>query len=317
MDATTPNTADIRISGSNNLDPVVNTLLTWITGDNVELTMVPPGSPPPKCLADVNCNTSEECTPLYACLLQRAQHIGVTHVGVLESCLQTNYPNFPVLASSQWQCGFNIKKPRSDFTCKNNDGWTLKPNAYDFADTDNRLQTAVVGGIDTFGYFWEGKRPGESFATAIGRQYLASPDLTCTLSSPCTPDLDCDKLGSYTALSAGAAGKVEPMAHSYMVMASMKNLNQQMNNQYSELKDAINNLALTAFNIDEFYPKKGQDFSLLNTLSALSGFLSIVGGFIPVVGPAIAAAGAIAGGASSFISNSVASKLDALDAQVS
>ncbi|KAI9699734.1 MAG: hypothetical protein M1836_002768 [Candelina mexicana] len=99
-----------------------------------------------------------------------------------------------------------------------------------------------------------------------------------------------------------------------LASSAFKNINQQLVNQYSELKDAIESLALDAFSIDDFYPEKAQDFSLLNSLTGLSGIFTIVGGFVPTVGPAIEAAGTIASAVGTFLTNSASSN-DPLEAQ--
>ncbi|KAI9777998.1 MAG: hypothetical protein M1835_005086 [Candelina submexicana] len=91
-------------------------------------------------------------------------------------------------------------------------------------------------------------------------------------------------------------------------------MNQQLVNQYNELEDAIESLALDAFSIDDFYPEKAQDFSLLNSLTGLSGIFTIVGGFVPTVGPAIEATGTIASAVGTFLTNSASSN-DPLEAQ--
>ncbi|KAL8755339.1 MAG: hypothetical protein Q9199_003718, partial [Rusavskia elegans] len=93
------------------------------------------------------------------------------------------------------------------------------------------------------------------------------------------------------------------------------NINRQLRNQYDELKDAIESLALDTFSIDDFFPKKSQDFALQNSLAGIGGLFSILGGFVPVAGPAIAAAGTIASGVGTFMANSIAASSDPLEAQ--
>ena len=88
-----------------------------------------------------------------------------------------------------------------------------------------------------------------------------------------------------------------------------------MLNQYNELKDALESLALDTFSIDDFFPKKGQDYDLLNGLAGLSGIFSILGGFVPGVGFALSIAGTIASSVGTFLSNSVAAAEDSLKAQ--
>ncbi|KAI4142426.1 MAG: hypothetical protein L6R39_004942 [Caloplaca ligustica] len=103
----------------------------------------------------------------------------------------------------------------------------------------------------------------------------------------------------------------------FLASSALKNINQQLINQYNELKGAIESLALDTFSIDEFFPTKSQDFDLQNSLAGLSGIFSILGGFVPVpgVGAAISAAGTIASGVGTFLANSAAATSDPLEAQ--
>ncbi|KAL8964018.1 MAG: hypothetical protein Q9183_004770, partial [Haloplaca sp. 2 TL-2023] len=176
------------------------------------------------------------------------------------------------------------------------------------------------GGVSEDGYYWRGPSDGDgdgdvpTLAETFGRQFW-NVNLKCTLANPCQHALDCESVGSYTA-NFGQPSAPGPSQWVYMATAAFVNINQQLRNQYNELKDAIESLALDTFSIDDFFPAKTEDFSLFDSLTGLSGIFSILGGFVPVAGPFIGAAGTIASGVGTFLQNSAASSSsDPLEAQ--
>ncbi|KAL8752049.1 MAG: hypothetical protein Q9184_005863 [Pyrenodesmia sp. 2 TL-2023] len=193
--------------------------------------------------------------------------------------------------------------------------WQLTQENWQAHYTDECLQTALQGGVDHYGVYWEGRREGETFAEALGRQLWNINGNTCTIKNPCEPVLDCTKIGSFTAVGLGNYEKPMRTPWALSVSSALKNINRQLRNQYNELKDAIESLALDTFSIDDFFPKKSQDFALQNSLAGIGGLFSILGGFVPVAGPAIAAAGTIASGVGTFMANSIAASSDPLEAQ--
>ena len=140
-------------------------------------------------------------------------------------------------------------------------------------------------------------------------------DLTCSIRNPCTPTLDCNNIGS--SLAAGfyySSNFRIPSVWGYYALDAIKNINQQLSNTYQEMKDAFDSLALDAFQIDDFFPKKDASF-LLNGLTGLSTIFSVIGGFIPGVGELVTGAGAIAGGVGGVLGNSISSGTGVLATQ--
>lgn len=193
--------------------------------------------------------------------------------------------------------------------------WQLTQENWQVNKTDDCLQIALQGGVDYDGVYWGGRTEGETFAEALGRQFWNINGNTCTIKNPCDPVLDCTKIGSFTAVGLGKYGKPMRIPWTLFVSSALVNINRQLRNQYDELKDAIESLALDTFSIDDFFPKKSQDFALQNSLAGIGGLFSILGGFVPVAGPAIAAAGTIASGVGTFMANSIAASSDPLEAQ--
>lgn len=193
--------------------------------------------------------------------------------------------------------------------------WQLTQENWRAYWTDDCLQTALEGGVDHYGVYWGGRREGETVAEALGRQFWNINGNTCTIKNPCEPVLDCTKIGSFTAVGLGKYENPMRIPGALFVSSALRNINRQLRNQYDELKDAIESLALDTFSIDDFFPKKSQDFALQNSLAGIGGLFSILGGFVPVAGPAIAAAGTIASGVGTFMANSIAASSDPLEAQ--
>ena len=203
--------------------------------------------------------------------------------------------------SSTWACRFEVKPWILTFDCAEG-SWDLNTANWERYKTDRQLRIALQGGVDENGLYWDG-RNGAPLAESFGRQFW-NVNLRCTLANPCQHALDCSSVGSF--LANPGSSTPYPSRWVYFATAAFVNINQQLRNQYDELKDAIESLALDTFSIDEFFPTKSQDFDLSNSLTGLSGIFSILGGFVPVAGPFISAAGTIASGVGTFLENSVA-----------
>ena len=209
--------------------------------------------------------------------------------------------------SVSWQCQFLVYP--SNFSLQRTSCHTpqfaLNRSLWDGEKIDeHQLPTLWRGGVDR-GYhsdsytefpalFWTGALQDETFSEAVGRQLLNQPGFRCSLETPCRSSLECLNIGSWTAIAMGTQKVCLSLPWALHVISSLVNINQQLLNQYSELKDALESLALDTFSIDTYFPKKGQDVDVLNGLAGLSGLFSILGGFVPFAGPAIAAAGTIA-----------------------
>ena len=168
-------------------------------------------------------------------------------------------------------------------------------------------------------YFWQGRKEGETFAGALGRQLMNIKNLQRTLEIPCNGlDLRCENIGSWTAFEGGSTERPLRLLWAFYAMSGLKNLNAELFNRYQALDKSKGDLALEAFNIDDYFPKKGQNFSLQNALMGLGAIFSVVAGFVPVtaVAGALGAAETIASTAAGFASNAVAAQSDPLEAQV-
>ncbi|KAL8818906.1 MAG: hypothetical protein Q9191_007840, partial [Dirinaria sp. TL-2023a] len=173
---------------------------------------------------------------------------------------------------------------------------------------DPQMQVALQGGVDKNGVYWEGRRAGETFSETVERQFWGSPgNRRCSITTPCLNLPDCSTVGSFTAIELGRT--LKPLRIPWVLLATtaITNINQQLVNQYNELKDALESIALDTFTIDDFFPTKDAHLGLQNSLAGLGAVFSILGGFVPVAGPAIAAAGTIVSGAGTFLASSVAS----------
>lgn len=216
--------------------------------------------------------------------------------------------------SASWGCIIHpvaqIRTARSA-----NPDWDLTPENWDFQSTDMQLQTSLQGGVDSSGYYWPDGSSETPLAETFGRQ-VWNVNLKCTLANPCQYILDCNSVGSCLANPLGLLPRPIPIRWVYFATAAFVNINQQLRNQWDELKDAIDSLTLDTFTIDDFFPSESQDFDLFNSLTGLSSIFSILGGFVPIAGPLIATAGTIASGVGTFLQNSAAASAgDPLRAQ--
>ncbi|KAI4182725.1 MAG: hypothetical protein LQ346_006508 [Caloplaca aetnensis] len=165
------------------------------------------------------------------------------------------------------------------------------------------LQIALDGGVDEYGVFWEGRRKQEPIATTIGRQFWDQLSEQCSIKDPCAPDINCERIGSYTGLALGRLGRPLKLPWVVLVSDAVKNLNLQLRNTFDQVLNAINSLALDAFYIDEFSPAKDPDTDIKDNLAGLGSILTILGGIIPVAGQTLDVAGTITSGIGGFIAN--------------
>ena len=299
------------------LQDTTTVLGTWLKTENVIVRTQTKDSPS-NCVGGA-CSSNADCAPIYKCLFGALPQSDDGSIAeAYGQCITNNNQAWVAGGNSPWQCLFSLSQTDEDplqrSPCSSQQ-WALTQDNWKAAAVDENLQIALQGGSDSDGVFWSGRGGDQTFSQSVGWQLWGEQGVQCTLANPCKPELKCEEIGSHTAVSGGTTDQVLKSPWAFLATSAIKNVNQQLWNQFNELQNAIESLALDTFNINDFFPKKGQNFDLLDSLSGLSGLLSIVGGFVPVVGPAISAAGAIASGASTFLSNSVASRLDPLLAQ--
>ncbi|KAL8925035.1 MAG: hypothetical protein Q9208_003719 [Pyrenodesmia sp. 3 TL-2023] len=271
------------------------------------------------------------CSQHYYCLFKTLllpPTSGVEMISVFQRCLSETFNFFYNEDEGLYhqECYINLFQlssiSRTTFTTEGrvygscgSEAWQPTQKNWQIQNIDEKLQVALQGGVDRFGRYWENRKKNETFAETVVRQFWNINGNTRTIRNPCEPVLDCTKMGSYTAISLGESNKPLGLPWVLLVSSAVKNINRQLRNQYDELKDAIESLALDTFSIDDFFPKKSQDFALQNSLAGIGGLFSILGGFVPIAGPAIAAAGTIASGVGTFMANSLAASSDPLEAQ--
>lgn len=280
-----------------------DTLAQWLSlGDKyIRLYRL---SNPPDCFSE-----SQICEPRYFCVINYLKSRG-SYFACLEQKFNITREEE---RSSDWRCAVRLYKSDYLEDCQDPQ-WDLTPQNWNGSNTDRNLQRALQGGVDEKGNCWEGRKGNATLAETFGRQFW-NVFLKCTLANPCQHALDCNSVGPFNANPLGQSKPI-PVPWIFFATSAFVNINQQLRNQYNELKDAIESLALDTFSIDDFFPTKSQDFSLFNSLTGLSGIFSILGGFVPVAGPFIAGAGTIASGVGTFLQNSAASSsADPLEAQ--
>ncbi|KAL8686906.1 MAG: hypothetical protein Q9218_006778 [Villophora microphyllina] len=270
-----------------------------------------------------NFSPLEICGPQFYCLQFYCLHnngLDLPSTDIFFACLEkfvnfTNGYQDPL----PWHCAISLESysraPDQAKPC-DDDIWDLTEPNWTYLRVGQNLQIAMEGGIDLNGVYWKGRNNNTPFDEFFGQQFWNVDRISCTLANPCQHELNCDTdVGSFTAVALGSLHK--PMKIPWVLLASSAflNINQQLRNQYDEMKGAFAGLALDTFTIDEFFPTKNQEVGLQNGLAGLGGVLSILGGFIPAVGPAVSAAGTIASGLGTFVANSIAASSDELQAQ--
>ena len=299
------------------LPSTISSLAAWMKAEDV-IARTRTTNSTSQCVGAA-CSSSEDCKPIYNCLFGAlSQTDEQSIVDAYGKCITTNGQAWIPGGNSTWQCLINLSQVDNDSIqrtpCSGSQFMFTQDN---WATTlvDENLQIALQGGTDSDGVFWPDPNGSETFSQIVGWQLWGEQGVQCTLANPCRPSLKCEEIGSQLAIQAGTADKVLKSPWAFLATSAIKNINQQLWNQFNELQDAIESLALDTFNIDDFFPKKGQSFGLRDSLSGLSTLLSLVGGFVPVVGPAISAAGTIASGTATFIGNTLAASTDPLVAQ--
>ncbi|KAI4255188.1 MAG: hypothetical protein L6R42_006853, partial [Xanthoria sp. 1 TBL-2021] len=185
---------------------------------------------------------------------------------------------------------------------------------WEIANVDINLQRFIAGGFDTEFVYWLGQAvDGRPFSQALGGQLTKIANYQCSLEIPCAYPYECTQVGSWTAARLGK--EVVPSRWGLLALTALRNINQQLTNQYVAIKGALGVLALDTFLISDFFPEANGRFDVLNALTGLGTILSVFSGFVPVIGPGLSAAGAVLPAVGSFLGNSLTSKGDPLVGQ--
>ena len=293
----------------------VDPLFTWINMKNVVWST--PTDLETSFCDGTPCDSVESCKPVYWCLAEQTKNRGVATGANLEFCIHRHFPD---ASTRKWECMVTLRSLLGPL-CTEQEIDAIDASDWDAHQIDDKIQTVWRGGSirknSRHSVYFQGQIE-ETFASALGRQLLNVRDFQCTVKKPCDTYFTCDDTGSWTAYEGGSSGRPLSLDWAYIAMTGLTNLNKELVNRYDALEKSKGDLALEAFNIDDYFPKKGQNFGLLNSLTGLSGLFAIVGGFVPVtaVAGALGAAGTIASGVAGFASNAVAAKLDPLEAAV-
>ncbi|KAG8533909.1 uncharacterized protein KY384_001650 [Bacidia gigantensis] len=297
----------------NNKTPqMISTLRPWLGSADV-ITRMPYLQEPHQCtFPDQKCSDPAACQVIYQCLFKEFftpsdQNLGFGSC-VSQTLTATQYTAQGLNCPLQL---YNAQKDlRQSYACTS-DQYSLVPQKWLDYHVDDNLQTFLKGGIDTEGIWWPGADLSkQTLSKALGSQLQGSPDLECNIESPCTDQIDCNQIGSRAMIALGTTPTaVAKSQWGFYALFALEKISQQLFNQYGELKDALNRLALDTFTIGDFFPSPDQGFKLQNAITGMSTIFGIVGGFVPG-GELLAAAGTIASAAGSFISSSVSSQSD-------
>ena len=268
-----------------------------------------------------------ECKYFYACLYYVLQDFRVVSPTSSSQQRQNLHDCITTVHNSTLVCGFSIESTKS---------WTwstrqrckiglsgISKSDWTNSGTDENLGTFLDFGPDTQGYWWQGlaiiREPlqetssetrvwwpekKQTFSVALGRQALGDLTFRCSLANPCLPDIGCDSACSHIAVGLGQG--LVPIEWTIFALSALRNINQQLSNQYVALKGAAIDATLRAFSIQDFYPNPNKHFSLLNVIQGISTALSFVGGFTPgLSGKVVSQASASVGAVGAFFGRSV------------
>ena len=200
-------------------------------------------------------------------------------------------------------------------------GWFgLTADDWIAAETDLNIQRFIESRVGTFGMYWQGVAFNErvevlngsvvpvetppTFSVALGRQMLGDQAFKCSLAAPCAPQIDCRSVGNQVAYEFGQ--EVFPVAWAFYVMTAIKNINQQLSNQYIAIKGAAITATLRTWSIQDFFPDPKKPFPMLDALQAISSAFSLFGGFIPgISGKAFAQGGNLVGAVNGFLGRQI------------
>lgn len=181
---------------------------------------------------------------------------------------------------------------------------SLKADNWVHTDADSNLATFVRGGVSTEGEFFTGLEPNKSLATELRTIMSVTGGLRCSLKNPCGPPQACTDLGvRYTYSPPGA---LHTSKFGYLALWAIRNINQQLNNQYVAIKGAAIRGTLDTFNVDTYLPKPSKPTGLLDALNGIGAIVAVISGFLPPVAGAITGAvGAIVPAAGAVFERSI------------
>ncbi|KAL8774221.1 MAG: hypothetical protein Q9209_000972 [Squamulea sp. 1 TL-2023] len=220
------------------------------------------------------------------------------------SCPILLYPVQSLLAASHvdFRCGTSGPDPLVPGIPRGASGNTAdaEPNSLSVTGFRENLEKFKNGGLDSTLVRWPGLghdfksfRKKETLTVALGRQMMGLSDYTCDLRKPCRVPLQCDQIGSRTAL--GISGKVFRSNWGYYALITIQNLNQQLSNQFSAVDGAGIRSILNALTIKNYWPDPNPKTDLRFTLANLGNFFAAATAVLPAVAQGLTLAGGVTG----------------------
>ena len=305
------------------------TLWKWLSAPDV-LSLVTPSDRtgislyPPEEL-NITDSGYDQCRALYSCIFSALRGFTATtrsmdldhHLYGFFGCTRSAQVETVSCVMNLWNSTFGYfdQQYLGRDTCSS--GWFgLTANDWMAADTDVNIQRFIESRADTFGLYWQGMafvdreetltngsvapETPPTFSVALGRQMLGDQAFKCSLAAPCAPQIDCRSVGNQIAYEFGQ--EVFPVAWAFYVMTAIKNINQQLSNQYVAIKGAAITATLRTWSIKDFFPDPKKPFPLLDALQAIASAFSLFGGLVPgISGKAFAQGGNFVGAVNGFL----------------
>ena len=117
---------------------------------------------------------------------------------VYRTCLAQNNITEDEEESSLWRCGIILDSIDERPQVCQSENWDLTQLNWEAADTDQQLQRALQGGVDSAGINWVGRRGNATLAETFGQQFWHE-NLKCSLANPSQHKVDCTSVGSFIA----------------------------------------------------------------------------------------------------------------------
>ena len=147
-----------------------------------------------------------------------------------------------------------------------------------------------MGGVYTFGMTWDDLN-GTELAFSLAKKMIPHNGLlNCSLKNPCQPPPSCEMVGPRFTLGRPRLKSL----WAYLVLWAIRNINQEVKNQYDALQGSAIDSTLETFNVDDYFPKPDKKFPLLNSLTGLGTVFAAVSGFLGPLAGVAGAVGAIA-----------------------
>ena len=199
-----------------------------------------------------------------------------------------------------------------------NDPYFKNATLWTDAEVTLNLEVFKKGGLDTQRVRWEGLQSSgdsnETLVSALYRNLLSVPNYDCDLRNPCRLPLDCEKVGSRSAL--GLSGTIYTELWPYLVLVAIQNFNQALTNQFNAIDSAAIRATLDTFTIDGFFPSPSPKVDLTNSLSNLGTIFSVLSlAPVPGVGSALSLGATFLPAVGTFYADKVATQVPADEPQ--